>query len=181
MENIALHIYDIVENSINAQASLIEVIISYNTNSKLFSFTVIDNGKGMDDVTIKKVSDPFFTTRKTRKVGLGLSLLKQNCELAGGKLTIESKLNKGTRVEAIFDTGHIDCLPIGDIAGVLSLLMTVRQGYRLKITLIKNNEEFFNLDSDSVDKIFENVTIEPHEYKLAISQLLDYQIKQLIY
>lgn len=113
MRDISLHILDIAQNSINANASLIE--ISVIETDYVIEVVIRDNGKGMTEEELAKAIDPFYTTRKTRKVGLGLSLLKHNVELTSGKFTIESQLNKGTIVKATFNRTSIDCLPLGDL------------------------------------------------------------------
>ncbi len=113
MRDISLHILDIAQNSLAANASLVE--ISVEETSDYIEVTIKDNGKGMSEEELKKVTDPFYTTRKTRKVGLGLSLFKQNVELTNGSFSIESKPNVGTVVNARFNRHSIDCLPLGDL------------------------------------------------------------------
>jgi len=124
MKDLALHILDILQNSVVAGASLIELIILENPEKNKYQVTFIDNGKGMDAETVKHVTDPFYTTRTTRKVGLGLPLLKQNAERTDGKLTIESEVGKGTKVEVEFGYNHLDRLPTGDIAGIMALTVS---------------------------------------------------------
>jgi hypothetical protein len=121
MKDLASHILDILQNSVTAGSSLIEVSIDELPVSDKYVLRIVDDGKGMDAETIKQVTDPFFTTRTTRKVGLGLPLLKQNVERTGGSFAIHSQLGKGTEVVAEFGFNHIDRLPTGDIAGTLAL------------------------------------------------------------
>ena len=102
MQEISLNILDIVQNSIRANASLIEVIIEEAPSTDLFAFTVKDNGCGMDEEMVKRVTDPFVTTRTTRKVGLGISLLKSLAQQAGGDIKLESKVGVGTVIRADF-------------------------------------------------------------------------------
>ena len=113
MQEISLNILDIVQNSIRAGATLIEVSVCENIPEDVFSFVVKDNGCGMSEEMIKKVMDPFVTTRTTRKVGLGISLLKAAANLAGGDVTIESKEGVGTSLTATFSHKHIDRQPLG--------------------------------------------------------------------
>lgn len=121
MKDVSLHILDILQNSIVANAKLIKVNIYDSNLSGTLKFTISDDGKGMDDKILNKITDPFYTTRTTRKVGLGIPLLKQNCEQTGGSLNIKSTINKGTSIDALFYKNHLDMLPLGDISGVISL------------------------------------------------------------
>jgi hypothetical protein len=121
MKDLALHILDILQNSVTAGATLIKLQIDEVPDKDEYLVKFNDNGKGMDEETIKHVTDPFFTTRTTRKVGLGLPLLKQNAERTGGSMTIHSQPGKGTEVDVMFAYNHIDRLPTGDISGIMAL------------------------------------------------------------
>src|SRR4030042_1820663 len=114
MEDLSLHILDIAENSVAAQASKIEIRLSEDTKKDLLLLEVIDNGIGMDEGTQKKALDPFFTSKKVRRFGLGLSLLSESAKAANGHLSIRSKRGRGTRVRADFQYSHIDRKPLGD-------------------------------------------------------------------
>ncbi len=115
MEDLSLHILDIAENSINGSARTIEIIIDEDRDKDLLTIEIKDDGKGMDQKTLKKALDPFFTTRKTRRVGLGLSFLAQAAEESGGKIELKSIPNEGTTTKATFRLSHPDCKPMGDI------------------------------------------------------------------
>jgi len=123
MRTLAEHILDIVQNSVRAKANLIEVIVEESKINNLCVLTITDNGCGMDAEMLKQAANPFFTSRKKRNVGLGISLLKQNAEAAGGRLLLESKPGEGTRLCAEFQRSNIDRSPAGDIPGVLYLLL----------------------------------------------------------
>ena len=125
MQEISLHILDIAQNSIRANATLIEITVEENPKSDLFAFIVKDNGCGMDAEMVKMVSDPFVTTRTTRKVGLGISLLKSAAQQTGGDIKLESELGVGTVIRADFSYGHIDRQPLGDIAAVMVSLISM--------------------------------------------------------
>src|SRR5690606_19328282 len=117
-----LHILDIAMNSLEGNASLIQITIHDDEDE--ITVCVIDNGKGMDEDILKKVLDPFYTSRKTRNVGLGLPLFYQNVKNTGGKFSIESKVNCGTNIKATFNKKHLDCIPLGNIKEtILSLIM----------------------------------------------------------
>jgi Signal transduction histidine kinase len=124
MKDLSLHILDIAQNSIRAKATFVEVSIVEDIALDLFSITIKDNGRGIAADILEHVTDPFYTSRTTRKVGLGLSLLKQNAERCEGSFTINSEVNVGTVVVAKFKHSHIDRPVLGDIAGVMVILVT---------------------------------------------------------
>ncbi len=123
MEDMSLHILDIVENSIRAKASRIEIKVVEDTRKDLLTIEIKDNGQGIDGETMKKVLDPFFTTKVTRKVGLGLPLLSQAARESGGDIAIESRVGRGTRVKATFGYSHIDRKPLGSMETTLTTLI----------------------------------------------------------
>ncbi len=119
MKEISLHLLDIAENSVAAKASNINITVIEDIHADRLVMVVEDDGKGMDAEMVKKVVDPFVTTRTTRKVGLGIPLLKAAAEACNGYLTIESELGRGTRLEVVFQRSHIDRMPVGDLATTL--------------------------------------------------------------
>jgi signal transduction histidine kinase len=123
MEDLSLHILDIVENSIAAMAKRIEIRIDEDQARDLVTIEIKDNGKGMDEQTMKKAIDPFFTTRTTRRVGLGLSLLAQAARDSEGTFDLNSDPDKGTTVNATFRLSHPDCKPMGDIGQTIQVLV----------------------------------------------------------
>ncbi len=123
MEDLSLHILDIVENSIAAVAKRIEIRIDEDQAKDLVTIEIKDDGKGMDEQTLKKAIDPFFTTRTTRRVGLGLSLLAQAARDSEGTFDIHSKPSEGTMVNATFRLSHPDCKPMGDIGQTMQVLI----------------------------------------------------------
>jgi len=126
MEDLSLHILDIMENSVAASASRIEVTIAEDTRNDLFSLEICDNGKGMDAEARSKALDPFFTTRTTRRVGLGLPLLAQAARQSGGTFELISAPGRGTTVKAAFQLSHPDMKPLGDIAETLRTILVSR-------------------------------------------------------
>lgn len=123
MRELALHILDIAENSVNAKADRIRISVNENTPTDKLSISVSDNGKGMDEEMVKNVVDPFVTSRTTRKVGLGIPFLKAAAEACNGGLTINSTLNKGTRISCTFQRSHLDRMPLGDIVNTITMLV----------------------------------------------------------
>ena len=125
MKELSLNILDVAKNSVVAGASLVEISLVTDERGWL-TLRIVDNGCGMSEETLKHVTDPFYTTRTTRKVGLGLPLLKLAAEQTGGTLRIESSVeegNSGTSLEATFDTNSIDCMPLGDIISTVCILI----------------------------------------------------------
>lgn len=125
MEDVSLHILDIAENSVRADATKIEIIIARDREHDLLRVEVIDNGKGMDPETLARARDPFFTTKK-KKTGLGIPLLAQAVERSGGALIIDSAPGSGTRISATFRWGHVDRPAIGSM---MDTLMTLLAGH----------------------------------------------------
>lgn len=123
MQELSLNILDIAQNSLSAGATLISIETEYCLNEDCLLIRVQDNGRGMGEEQLARVTDPFFTTRVTRKVGMGLPLLKMAAEMTGGTLTVESRLGEGTCVEASFGLSHIDRLPMGDLPATMVALI----------------------------------------------------------
>ena len=146
MEDLALHILDIAQNSLEAGAGEIEIEVSENLRDDQMIIRVRDNGRGMDSEMLAKATDPFFTTRTTRRVGLGLPLMAAASKAAGGGLTIDSRPGEGTTITATFRHGHIDRAPLGDIEATLLVLLA---GQPNKDILFRHRIEdrFFELDS----------------------------------
>lgn len=123
MREIALHLLDIAENSVAAQGENIRIEVYEDLLNDQLTARVIDDGRGMDAETAEQVQDPFYTTRSTRNVGLGIPLLKLAAEMAQGSFSLQSALGKGTRVEAIFRHSHIDRMPLGDLSSTFLTLL----------------------------------------------------------
>lgn len=127
MEEISLHILDIVNNSIKAKSTLIEISISIDVLLDNMIVIIKDNGIGMSTTTLEQVIDPFYTTRTTRKVGLGIPFFKLSAESTGGNFLIKSWENEGTYIEASYVLSHIDRLPLGDISSTIQTLITFNE------------------------------------------------------
>ena len=123
MEDLSLHILDIAENSIGAGAKRVEIRIIEDLDKDIFSLEIKDNGRGMSQEILKKATDPFYTTRTTRRVGMGLSLLSQSAREAEGDLSITSQEGQGTTVYTYFKHSHIDRRPLGNIVDTLIVLI----------------------------------------------------------
>ena len=122
MKEIALHLLDIVQNSVKAGAAHVDIGFSLGEDGVL-TMTVRDDGCGMSPEFVERVRSPFVTTRTTRKVGLGIPLLMQNAMQSGGRVDIESEVGVGTTITAVFHTESIDCLPLGDLASTMATII----------------------------------------------------------
>ena len=122
MKEIALHLLDIVQNSVKAGASHVDIGFALD-ESGVLTMSVKDDGCGMSPEFVARVRSPFVTTRTTRKVGLGIPLLMQNAMQSGGSVDIESELGRGTVISATFHTDSIDCLPLGDLASTMATIV----------------------------------------------------------
>ncbi|MDO4272289.1 MAG: ATP-binding protein [Eubacteriales bacterium] len=162
MPEIALNILDVAENSIRADAALIEITVSVQKEEDTLTVIIRDNGCGMDENQITRVQDPFFTTRTTRKVGLGVPFFKQAAECTGGSFSITSEKGKGTEVKAVFVLSHIDRMPLGDISETIHTLVVFNQHTDFVYTYIYNDSRFV-LDTRELKEILGNVSFQEAE------------------
>lgn len=158
MRELSLHILDIVQNSLAANATRIEISIREDKTRDILEISLVDNGKGMTEEELNKVIDPFYTSRTTRKVGLGIPLFKANAESCNGQFQIKSQLGKGTQVFASFQHSHIDRVPLGDIIGTIISILAVNPEIEL---LLKHdyNGQIFVFDSEEIKETLEDVPI----------------------
>ena len=163
MKDLSLHILDIVQNSIRAQAESIRIILEIGADG-VMKLVVEDNGSGMDAELLARIRDPFVTTRTTRRVGLGIPLLAQKAEQAGGFLSIGSEPAKGTRLEAGFRISHPDCPPMGDIPGVAYLLITGNRELHLVVILRSHKGEWV-WDSTRIGETLEGISLQQPEIR----------------
>ncbi len=146
MPEISLNILDVAENSVRAGASLIEITVSVQPASDTLTVVIKDNGCGMTEEQVRNVQDPFFTTRTTRKVGLGVPFFKQAAESTEGSFQIDSEAGKGTIVKAVFGLSHIDRMPLGDISSTIRTLVVFNQTIDFVYTY-EYGEKQFTLDT----------------------------------
>jgi hypothetical protein len=170
-DDLSLHILDIAENSVNAEATEVEIRVEKDTESDTLSIEVRDNGRGMDPEFLKRIEDPFVTTRTTRKVGLGIPIFAQAARATGGSFEIESKRGEGTRVRAVFGLSHIDRQPMGDLAATLLSLMVgspeIDFRYRQRI-----DSEEFALSSGEMREVLGDVPLCSPEVISYLKELL---------
>jgi len=158
MNDLSLYILDLVENSINAHASMIEVTVREDQNKNLLELTIRDNGMGMDEATSAKALDPFYTTRTTRRVGLGLPFIKMATEEALGTFRLESSPGVGTVLTAGFPADHINTPPLGDLAATayaISIHQEVK-GFKYRHVV---GQQAFEYDLDQVKSVLDGVSL----------------------
>ena len=158
MRELSLNVLDIVQNSVVAGASLTEILLKENTKEHTLLIGIYDNGKGMTDEQIKSVQDPFFTTRTTRKVGMGVPLFKMAAEQTGGTFKITSSVGVGTKVEALFKTDSIDFTPVGDMAATVSAIVSMNEDKDFIYTRCVDGKEF-QFKSSQIKAILEGVPL----------------------
>jgi len=151
MPDLAMHILDIVENSTRAGAKTVSLDIVEDSKANSVTISIIDDGKGMTEEELKRALDPFYTTKKERsKVGLGLPMLRETAEQAGGSLAVTSTPGKGTMVRARMVLDHIDRPPLGDINETLQIIITTNPGVIFDIAYTVDGEtENFSTRDDS--------------------------------
>ena len=171
MTELSLNVLDIAENSTRANAKLIEISITANTTTDLLSISIKDDGCGMSKEQLQNVCDPFYTTRTTRKVGLGLSMFKLAATNSGGDFTIDSKLGEGTIVNASFSLSNIDRMPLGDITSTIHTLITMHLDTDFLYTYTYNDKSF-SLNTKEFREILGDVSFNIPEVSNYIKEYL---------
>jgi anti-sigma regulatory factor (Ser/Thr protein kinase) len=158
MIELALHIMDIIQNSIIVNANRIELRIYENHSEDILLIEIIDNGYGIDPASVNEDIDPFFTTMPTQKVGIGLSLFKHVAEQCGGAFHIESESSVGTRIVVTMKQSHTDRQPMGDIAGVMALIIS--ENPEIDFVYKHSTEEGeFIFDTKQIKRLLEDTPI----------------------
>ncbi|MCD7894277.1 MAG: ATP-binding protein [Erysipelotrichaceae bacterium] len=179
MDELSLYILDIAYNSIRANAKHITIKIIDSIKDNIIQITIIDDGIGMSEEMVNKVIDPFYTTRTTRKVGLGIPMLKQNAELTGGYLNITSKENVGTTIDVTFIKDNIDTPVMGDLIESLLTLIQADESidYYFEYTSDEGN---FILDTNEMKEILGEVPINEPEVLLWIKDYMKEGLYEII-
>ena len=178
MRELSLNILDIAQNSISAAASLIEIEVLEDTAKHELVIGIYDNGRGMTPEQVQNVQDPFFTTRTTRKVGMGIPLFKLAAEQTGGSLEITSEVGVGTKVRTVFKTDSIDFTPLGDIDSTVITLITMNTDrdfiYRFGI-----DEKEFVLSTAELKEILGDVPLSEPSVTVWIKEYLAEQTQNI--
>lgn len=178
MQELSLHLLDIAQNGIKAAADLICISICQDRTTQTMILTVEDNGCGMDEATLAQVQSPFFTTRTTRPVGLGVPFFQMSAQMTGGSFEVESTVGEGTLFRATYHTDHIDCLPLGDIVTTIVTLIsmnpTINFCYRYEV-----DGKAFLFDTREAKQLLEGVPIDSPDVVAFLHDYLTDQIHQI--
>lgn len=178
MNDLAMHLLDIVQNSISAEATLIIIVVEIDEKGDLLTISIEDNGKGMTQEQVKKLSDPFFTSRTTRKVGLGIPLFKQSAEQSGGHLEVRSEVGKGTTVTATFGYTNIDRPPLGDMGNAVVLLVSSNPKIEFQFKYRYNGEEYL-FDTVEIKEVLEGMPINNPSVVKYLNEMVKENMKSL--
>jgi len=158
MRELSLHILDIAHNSIAAKAETLRIAIIEDIENDQLTIRIKDDGRGMDETTLKRVVDPFYTTRTTRKVGLGIPMFKAAAEQCGGEFEIKSALGVGTEIDAIFQHSHIDRVPLGNMTETIITIIMANIDMDLIYTHDINGHKF-TLNTKDIKKTLGDLPI----------------------
>ena len=172
MPEIALNVLDIAQNSVRAEASLIQISVDVDEAADKLTIVIEDNGCGMTAEQTDRVTDPFFTTRTTRKIGLGVPFFKMAAESTGGSFSIQSEPGVGTKVTAVFGLSHIDRMPLGDMNGTIHTLITFNTQIDFLYTYTFDQRSF-TLDTREFKNILEGVPLNNPKVSEYIRQFLN--------
>ncbi|MBR5280491.1 MAG: sensor histidine kinase [Clostridia bacterium] len=161
LRDISLHIHDLAENSVAAGATQIDVMVCAKSDGYLY-VEIQDNGCGMSEELLSRVTDPFTTSRTTRKVGMGIPFFKMACEQASGTFQIQSEIEKGTKTCGSFQIRHIDRLPLGNLGETLSMLILEKPEIRYTVTA-SSEQGTWVFDTDTVRDVLEDTPIQEYE------------------
>ncbi len=178
MTELSLNILDIAENSVRAGASNITISLTEDKTAATLLISISDDGCGMDEETVKRVTDPFYTTRTTRKVGLGIPFFKMEAEQTGGYMKIESEKGVGTTTEALFHSDHTDFIPLGDVTSTVVTLIggSPERNFRLLHRLItKDGERYIDFSTEEIKEVLGDVSLAEAEVLTWIREYLEEQ------
>jgi hypothetical protein len=178
MRDLSLHLLDIVQNSIHAKAKKISITIGAYTSLNILEILIVDDGCGMSAEFVTQVINPFTTTRATRKIGMGIPLLKSSAQRAEGTLDIQSLEGKGTTVRTTFKTSHMDRPPLGRLSETIIALIASNPEIRYELVL-KSDDENFRLDTVEIKDRLGEVPITHYEVMTWIREYIDEGIKTI--
>lgn len=171
MTEISLNILDVAENSTRAGADFITILVAADTGADTLTVLLTDNGCGMTKEEVSKVTDPFYTSRNTRKVGLGIPFFQYAAECTGGTFSIESESGTGTKVKAVFRLSHIDRMPLGDINSTIETLITCHPDTDF-LYIYRYNKASFELNTRKFREILIDIPFDTPEVSAFIREYL---------
>lgn len=179
MQDLSLHILDITENSIAAGATVIEITVNEDSRENLLTVTIQDNGRGLEEENSKKVIDPFYTTKESKRVGLGVSMLAHATREANGTFDIQSKKGEGTKITATFMYDHIDRRPLGNIIDtIVTLIATSGSRFDLVYRHSKNKKSLI-LDTREIKAELNGIALSDPQVLETLRKQLEKEFKEL--
>lgn len=179
MRELSLNVMDVAQNSVRAEADLVKITVIESDRDDLLSISIEDNGCGMTEEQVAQVIDPFFTTRTTRKVGLGVPLFKMSAEQTGGCFSIKSKVDEGTTTTASYVKSHVDMTPLGDINSTVEIL--IRCNPDIDFVFVHTTDKgSFTLDTRELREVLGDVSLDTPDVLEWINEFLKEQ-SQIIY
>lgn len=178
MKEISMHILDITMNSLKADATLVEIDIEDSIINNWLKISIKDNGRGMSDEVKNKVTNPFYTSRNTRQVGLGIPMLKEACERCKGNLYIDSELGKGTKLACSFERDNIDRAPLGNMGETIMTIINTLGNCEL-IYSHKTDIGRFIFNTREIKNILEGMCINDNSVLLWIKDFINENINTL--
>lgn len=178
MRDLSLHILDICQNSLEAKANNINITIGSDIKKGILNIVIEDDGSGIDEEFLKKIFDPFVTKRKTRNIGLGLSLFKQTAKIAEGDVSIKSIVNKGTTVIFHCDINHIDRLPLGDVSETIISIIFFKENIDIVFKIYSANGEF-NFNTRDIRERIGEIALTDYNVTQWIKEYINEGIKSI--
>jgi hypothetical protein len=178
MNDLSLHIIDIIQNSLSAGATSITLVVEENIPDDKLVIILEDNGRGMSREIADRLEDPFYTTRTTRRVGMGIPLFKQSAVQSGGGLTISSEVGKGTVVTAWFEHSNIDRPPLGDLANSFVLMVSANPNIHFVLRYLFNSSEYI-FDSMEVAEVLGDISLSDVRVIRMLEEMIKENIKEL--
>lgn len=172
MRELSLNVMDVAQNSVRAEADLVRITVEESDKEDRLTIVIADNGCGMTEDQVSQVIDPFFTTRTTRKVGLGVPLFKLSAEQTGGSFDIQSKVNVGTATTASYVKSHVDMTPLGDINSTVKILIQCNPQIDFVFTH-STDEGSFTLDTRELREVLGDVSLDNPDVLEWIGQYLE--------
>lgn len=172
MRELSLNVMDVAQNSVRAEADLVRITVEESDKEDRLTISIADNGCGMTEDQVRQVIDPFFTTRTTRKVGLGVPLFKLSAEQTGGSFDIQSKVGEGTTTTASYVKSHVDMTPLGDINSTVKILIQCNPQLDFIFTH-STDKGSFTLDTRELREVLGDVSLDTPDVLEWIGQYLE--------
>lgn len=176
MEELALHILDIAQNSVSAGADRIEITVCYD--DAFVTIVIADNGCGMDEDMVKRITDPFTTSRTTRKIGLGIPLFKESCEQCGGEFKIDSRKGIGTTITAALERNSFDRPPLGNMGQTVAALISCNPTLNFVFSFKSDIDEYL-LSTDELKQVLGDVPVSNPEVAAFIEKDVNFGIQSV--